>query len=142
MQKRKTILLSDPFILLKNIKKGAKTNKHYDDISIFNKNKVLIKTNKIKTRILNSLKSQIETLFFYIKDRNYPQFKETYEKYLIDPEIKDYDGNSLLSLAVQCNCFQIVNFLLNMGSDPNELNVCHLYYLHCRKIAILHCITH
>lgn len=128
-EKRKTILLVDPFLLINKDKKNLKSKKLYLNFSVFNKNNMLCKTNKIKSKILTSLKSHIETLFFYIKDRNYPQFKETYEKYLIDPGIKDYEGNSLLSLAVQCNCFQIVNFLLNMGADPNELNVSFIVVL-------------
>ena len=42
---------------------------------------------------------------------------------LLYPDIEDKDGNTLLGLAVQANCFQIVDYLLNAGADLNISNV-------------------
>ena len=83
---------------------------------------MISKANELKYQIFQSLKTHIDEIIFYIKDRNYPCFIQTFEKYKIDPEIKDKDGNSLLNLAVQSNCFQIVNYLLNVGASPNSQN--------------------
>ena len=69
--------------------------------------------------MLKSLNSHRDEIIFYIKDRNYPGFISTFEKYKVDPDIKDSEGNSLLSIAVQSNSFQIVNYLLNVGANPN-----------------------
>ena len=80
---------------------------------------MILEVNELKQKILESLNNQYDKIIFYVKDKNYSRFKDIYEKYKIDPEIKDKDGNSLLNLAVQSNCFQIVNYLLNVGANPN-----------------------
>ena len=72
----------------------------------------------LKMKMIKNLELS-ETVFFHIKDRNYPLFKSIFEKYKINPDLTDKDGNSLLSLAVQSNSFQIVNYLLNVGANPN-----------------------
>ena len=87
-----------------------------------NKLNMISKANELKYKIIKSLNSHIDEIIFYIKDRNYPGFISTFEKYILDPDIKDSNGNSLLSLAVQSNSFQIVNYLLNIGADPNISN--------------------
>ena len=73
--------------------------------------------------IESKLKDELEKLIYSIKDLNFPLFKRIFEQYSIGPNLNDEKGNSLLSLAVQSNCFQIVNFLLNSGADPNISNV-------------------
>ena len=83
---------------------------------------MILEVNELKQKILESLNNQYDKIIFYVKDKNYSRFKDIYEKYKIDPEIKDKDGNSLLNLAVQSNCFQIVNYLLNVGASPNSQN--------------------
>ena len=83
---------------------------------------MISKANELKYKIIKSLNSHIDEIIFYIKDRNYPGFISTFEKYILDPDIRDSNGNSLLSLAVQSNSFQIVNYLLNIGADPNISN--------------------
>ena len=75
----------------------------------------------VKIKMLKKL-ALSETICFHIKDRNYPQFKQLFEKYKLNPDIVDSDGNSLLSLAVQSNSFQIVNYLLNVGATVNTEN--------------------
>ena len=84
-----------------------------------NKLNMISKANELKHQIIKSLNSYRDEIIFYIKDRNYPGFISTFEKYKVDPDIRDSEGNSLLSLAVQSNSFQIVNYLLNAGATPN-----------------------
>ena len=49
---------------------------------------------------------------YCIKDLNFPQFKLIFEQYALTPNLQDKNGNTLLSLAVQSNSFQISNYLL------------------------------
>ena len=90
--------------------------------SSVNKLQMISKANELKYQIFQSLKTHIEEIIFYIKDRNYPCFIQTFEKYKISPDSKDINGDSLLSIAVQSNSFQIVNYLLNCGATPNTKN--------------------
>ena len=91
-------------------------------ISSVNKLQMISKANELKYQIFQSLKTHIDEIIFYIKDRNYPGFIQTFEKYKISPDSKDINGDSLLSIAVQSNSFQIVNYLLNAGATPNTKN--------------------
>ncbi len=90
--------------------------------SSVNKLQMISKANELKYKIFQSLKTHIDEVIFYIKDRNYPGFIQTFEKYKISPDSKDINGDSLLSIAVQSNSFQIVNYLLNAGATPNTKN--------------------
>ena len=82
---------------------------------------MLSQVNDLKYQIIQNLQNT-EALFFFIKDNNYPAFKELFEKNKFEPDLKDLKGNSLLSLAVQSNSFSIVNYLLNAGSFVNTQN--------------------
>ena len=96
---------------------------------INNKFHTLIKTREIKEEITQAFKTEQERLVYSIKDSNFTSFKSIYEKFFTDPDIEDKDGNTLLSLAVQANCFQIVDYLLNAGADLNISNVrIYLYF--------------
>ena len=96
---------------------------------INNKFHTLIKTREIKEEITQAFKTEQERLVYSIKDSNFTLFKSIYEKFFTDPDIEDKDGNTLLSLAVQANCFQIVDYLLNAGADLNISNVrIYLYF--------------
>ena len=105
----------------KNLKQRLIERKHTLSEGV-NKLQMISKANELKYQMLKSLNSHRDEIIFYIKDRNYPSFISTFEKYKLDPDIKDLDGNSLLSIAVQSNSFQIVNYLLNSGANPNTKN--------------------
>ena len=107
-------------------KKPGKNNRGKKEIlenhnGYVNKYQMISKVSYLKMKMLQNLELS-ETLFFHIKDRNYPLFKSIFEKYKMNPDLTDNDGNSLLSLAVQSNSFQIVNYLLNVGATPNTKN--------------------
>ena len=86
-----------------------------------NKYQMINRVTDLKMKMIKNLELS-ETVFFHIKDRNYPLFKSIFEKYKINPDLTDKDGNSLLSLAVQSNSFQIVNYLINSGASVNSQN--------------------
>ena len=88
----------------------------------FNKESILFQTHKIKSDIIKGYSNYSEIIFFYVKDNNFQSFKELYCKFKINPEIKDEDGNSLLNLAVQCDSYEIIDFLLSSGALPNSQN--------------------
>jgi hypothetical protein len=88
-----------------------------------NKESMLFRTHEIKSQILSKLNSPVDSLFFHIKDDNFQKFKEIMEKYKISPEKKDPDGNTFINLAVQCNSYDIVEYLLNINAEVNTQNV-------------------
>ena len=105
-----------------NILKRKKGNKL--DKKIYNyvtKYQMISKVKDLKMKMIEKL-DLYEIIFFHIKDRNYHLFKSIYEKYKINPDLTDNEGNSLLSLAVQSNSFQIVNYLINCGASVNTKN--------------------
>ena len=63
--------------------------------------------------------NNIDLLFFHIKNKNFYGFKKVFEKNKINPDLCDYNGNSLLILSIKNNCFQIANYLLNIGASVN-----------------------
>ena len=93
-----------------------------DECSCVNKTNVISRTYELKQKLLQSFQSQSDTIFFYIKDRNYHQFKNLFEKSKCNLEMKDLEGNTMLSLAVQSNSTAIVSFLLHNGANANTAN--------------------
>ena len=94
-----------------------------------NKESMLFRTHEIKSKILMSnVHDPKQSLFFYIKDDNFQKFKEVIEKKKISLEEADDEGNTLLSIAVQCNSFNITNFLINSGANVNTQNVKPIFY--------------
>lgn len=88
------------------------------------KEAVLFRTHEIKSDLLyNKYNNPVQSLFFFIKDDNFQQFRETIEKYKIAVESTDTQGNTLLNLAVQCNSQPIIIYLLNKGAQVNVINV-------------------
>ena len=83
---------------------------------------MISRTYELKQKLLQSFQSQSDTIFFYIKDRNYHQFKNLFEKSKCNLEMKDLEGNTMLSLAVQSNSKAIVSFLLHNGANANTAN--------------------
>ena len=95
----------------------------YKTDSLLHKESVLSKTENLKQTFSKTLKTNLEKIVYFIKDSNFTGFKSLYEKFCNNPDIIDKNGDSLLNLAVQANNFQIVDFLLNEGADPNISNV-------------------
>ncbi len=100
----------------------------FTDSLINNKEHTLLRTIEIKSILESKLQDELEKLIYSIKDLNFPLFKKIFEQYTVSPNLHDQNGNTLLSLAVQSNCFQIVNFLLHSGANPNLSNVTIILY--------------
>ncbi len=106
----------------KRLKKKIKEEDYIkNNLGAINKNNMIYRVNQLKSEKINSLEN-IEKCFFYVKDRNFQGFKMIFESEKLHPDICDENGNSLLCLAVQANCFQIVDYLLNIGANPNIKN--------------------
>jgi ankyrin repeat protein len=94
-----------------------------------NKESMLYRTHEIKSKILlQNNEDSKQSLFFYIKDDNFPKVKEILENKKISIEDDDADGNTPLNLAVQCKCFKIVEYLISLGADVNTQNVSLFIY--------------
>jgi ankyrin repeat protein len=87
------------------------------------KENTLFITHEIKTQLQMKLKSPLQLLWFHIKDGNFQKFKQVMEKQKVNVDSLDEEQNSLLSLAVQCDCYEIAEFLLNLGADVNLQNM-------------------
>ena len=116
---------SSIFKLTNTLTSDMKKNNIYkkNESLIDNKEHIILRTREIKCQIESKLKNELEKLAYFIHDLNFYEFKLMFEKYSISPNLIDKHGNTLLSLSVQSNCFQITNYLLNSGADPNISNV-------------------
>ena len=116
---------SSIFKLTNTLTSDMKKNNIYkkNESLIDNKEHIILRTREIKCQIESKLKNELEKLVYFIHDLNFYEFKLMFEKYSISPNLIDKHGNTLLSLSVQSNCFQITNYLLNSGADPNISNV-------------------
>ena len=89
-----------------------------------NRESMLFRTHEIKSEFIKkNAKDPKVSLFFHIKDDNFHKFIEIFNKYKIPIETCDEEGNSLFNLAVQCNSFNIIEFLISRGADVNTQNV-------------------
>ena len=100
----------------------SKNNQNKKNNNNINSKNIRTSVLDLKKQLFQNLKNHIEEVIFFIKDRNYPNFVQTFEKYKINPNSKDINGDCLLILAVKSNSFQIVNYLLNVGANPNSNN--------------------
>lgn len=125
IEKRDKKKHSSIFKIPNSITLDMKKNNVYkkNESLINNKDHIVLRTREIKSQIESKLKNELEKLVYYIHELNFYEFKLMFEKYSISPNLIDKHGNTLLSLSVQSNCFQITNYLLNSGADPNISNV-------------------
>ena len=93
------------------------------------KNIVVMKTLDLKNQYINKNKENINSLISSIKDCNSQSFVKFYKSAYCGPNVKDKEGNTLLSLAVKSSCLEIVVFLLEEKADPNIQNVRKILYL-------------
>ena len=91
------------------------------------KENTIFRTMEIKSNILKMIKNPLEKLWFYIKDTNLNKFVRTLEKNKFLMEEKDDEGNTLLNLAVKSNSYEMVEYLLFIGSKINTQNVISVY---------------
>ena len=86
----------------------------------------IYRTHEIKSNMLCNLKTSLQKLYFFTKDGNLVKFIEVFEKSKLNVDSIDDNGNSLLTIAVQCSAYEIAEYLLNVGADVNSQNVRNL----------------
>lgn len=69
------------------------------------------------------MSSNQEIVFFYINELNFKKFKESFEKFEIDLEDTDQEGNTMLNKAAMVGNYDITNYLICIGANVNTFNV-------------------
>ena len=91
-----------------------------------NKLITLLKTHEIKAEILKNIGDNIyKRIFFHIKETNDYEIKRLIKNNIdyINMNYQDENGDTFLLKAVKYNCsFEIIEFLLKLGSNPNLFN--------------------
>ena len=91
--------------------------KNYNLYDMFAKDKVSLKDPFIYGF------GQLFSIYMYENYKKDPEyFKREFNKKKPDIDIKDSNGNTMVNLAVQSQCKNIVMFLLNNGANPNIAN--------------------
>ena len=83
------------------------------------KNMIDYRTDEIKTIIKRNIKSPIEMLFYQIKEHDFDEFCELFERKQIDLNARNPDNDTFLIYAVKCKAMNFVQYLLKRGIDVN-----------------------
>ena len=86
------------------------------------KNMLDYRTDEIKTSIKQNIKSPVEMLFYQIKEHDFDEFCELFERKQIDLNARNPDKDSFLIYAVKCKGMKFVQYLLKRGIDVNLEN--------------------
>ena len=86
------------------------------------KNILDYKTDQIKINIQNNIKSPVEMLFYHIKEHNFDEFIELFERKHIDINSRNNENDSFLIYAVKCKEMNFVVYLLKKGINVNLEN--------------------
>ena len=114
-------------------KKAIKTKKHHEiitpkkDINFLKgnymfKNMLDYRTDEIKTKIKKNIKSPVEMLFYQIKEHDFDEFCDLFERKQIDLNARNPDNDSFLIYAAKCKAINFVQYLLKRGIDVNLEN--------------------
>lgn len=88
----------------------------------------LLKTYNIKSNIIdNNANDTTSKLFFFIKDNNICKFKEIFDKNKVNLEKKNEEGETILSMAVLANNYDIAKYLVDFNANVNNQNVRYIY---------------
>ena len=86
------------------------------------KNMIDYRTDEIKLNIKNNIKSPVEMLFYHIKEHDFDEFVELFERKQIELNSRNRDNDSFLIYAVKCKAMKFVLYLLKRGIDVNMEN--------------------
>ena len=86
------------------------------------KNMLDYRTDEIKTKIKKNIKSPVEMLFYQIKEHDFDEFCDLFERKQIDLNARNPDKDSFLIYAVKCKAMNFVQYLLKRGIDVNLEN--------------------
>lgn len=96
--------------------------KEMQTIKTMAKESLIYRTQEIKMKMKENLKTIEDILFFLIKENNFKEFKELIEKYRVDLESTDRNGNTFLIYATACGFKEFVEYLLDSGAYINAQN--------------------
>ena len=86
------------------------------------KNMIDYRTDEIKTKMKKNIQSPIEMLFYHIKEHDFDEFCELFERKQIDLNARNQDKDSFLIYAVKCKAINFVLYLLKRGINVNLEN--------------------
>jgi ankyrin repeat protein len=86
------------------------------------KNMIDYRTDQIKLTIKNKIKSPVEMLFYHIKEHDFDEFVELFERKQIDLDSRNKENDSFLIYAVKCKAMKFVLYLLKKGINVNLEN--------------------
>jgi hypothetical protein len=121
LRRRGEVLFQSPLKIKRN-HKNANLIEQSVIRRVFNRESMMYETHKIKSELIKGANTFIEILFLYIKDGNYQNFQDMFQKFNPGIEERDENQNSFLNIAVQCGCKEIILFLLEKGANTNSQN--------------------
>lgn len=87
------------------------------------KESLVYRTQEIKLKMKKDLQNIEEILFFLIKENNFREFKDISDKYRVNTESRDKDGNTFLIFAVECGFIDFVKWLVQKGANIDAQNL-------------------
>jgi ankyrin repeat protein len=87
------------------------------------KESIVYHSQEILTEKIRNQGNVMNKLVYYTKDHDYHKFDETLRKHLFNPETRNDEGMTLLSIAVQCGSHDIIKYLIEMGAELNTQDV-------------------
>ena len=90
--------------------------------NIMFKNMIDYRTDEIKAKMKKKIKSPVEMLFYHIKEHDFDEFCDLFERKQIDLNARNQDKDSFLTYAVKCRAINFVSYLLKRGINVNLEN--------------------
>lgn len=87
------------------------------------KESLVYRTQEIKLKMKKELQNIEEILFFLIKENNFREFKDISDKYRVNTESRDKEGNTFLIFAVECGFLDFVKWLIQKGANIDAQNL-------------------
>ena len=104
------------------------------------KENLIFRTEEIKNKMKNKLKTIEEILFFLIKENNFREFKDIQERFQVSLESRNKSDDTLLIYATKCEKENFVEYLIKKGAfinaQNNELNTPLHYALNSKNFKI------
>ena len=92
-------------------------------IKDMSKESLVYRTHEIKLKRKKDLQNIEEILFFLIKENNFREFKDITDKYRVNTESRDKEGNTFLIFAVECEFIDFVKWLVQKGANIDAQNL-------------------
>ena len=104
------------------------------------KENLIFRTEEIKNKMKNKLKTIEEILFFLIKENNFREFKDIQERFQVDLESRNKSNDTFLIFASKCEKEDFIEYLIKKGAfinaQNNDLNTPLHYSLNNKNFKI------